>query len=901
MTHFVLLFCLCAFGGDDRVTQQIDDTPTTADLIKQLGSPQFEQRQFATQQLWLRGRKAEQQLRIAAKESLDPEVKQRAGRMVEMFDLGIYHDTPKRFAQWVIGFHQGDHARRESIIAQLNQDQRWQLALQLIDTLEDQTAQWDLIRDSMASPSKIANLLINADDQQTMETVFSHPLMIRFYPDQCAWVALTCQYHTVQINQYESIIDPLTLKPWETSYLAQLYSGSGRTEDALRITRPFVTQTTDAEANILANYYFYLCLQNQRWEQASQEIDAYVDKNQNNAVVEAIWQPQIRRLFIHHQAGNQNRYDAALKAFNENERPMLQPDDSMRIYLSLMETDAALKVPGDQETFERFELLCLLDRYQDAFELVDLPDNPLGRKKWFEKQIDQLLAHGINENEGKRLPQLLNQQRLLPMVAFNLGLVGYEDEAMEYLKMLASISKGSAVDTLDYRQRILRYAVALDRPKELWSLLNEIFDVQEMDYLIDTLWDDNATAARHWMMMLEKEIPRPLERIRTVATIMNVSWRDNTHHVDVDEYVAKVEGQFIQSSEVVRAAFAEAISVAYEENNRQGAAQQWLLKASDLGSDSASMKLGKMFWQEQLFSEAQSRFEKIVATNPDACVARMLGWMAAQKVNPDSDKIKNMVRFAESGIVNSSDLQIAIVHLEELDEIDTAYRLGMKWLSCSKPISTQHAWIQYRLANLMGSHNLENGFVPWQMFLYSQLDRTSFVVSYANVGTFVRSGAIEKTKQLIRNGDIDQAMQLADRLHAFQPDIADLGDEVVTLLDQYKHTEKATQLLGKVVSHYQSQLKHFPQCSMYHNNLAWICARSNRNLDIALKHAEDALRLSKGNPTYMDTLAEVKWRLGKNDEAIELINKCIELSPSYEHYRHQLEKFKEQSGDEKSR
>jgi tetratricopeptide (TPR) repeat protein len=41
----------------------------------------------------------------------------------------------------------------------------------------------------------------------------------------------------------------------------------------------------------------------------------------------------------------------------------------------------------------------------------------------------------------------------------------------------------------------------------------------------------------------------------------------------------------------------------------------------------------------------------------------------------------------------------------------------------------------------------------------------------------------------------------------------------------------------------------------------------------------------------LDTKAEVLWKLGRVDEALEVISKCIQVNPENQHYQDQKEKF----------
>ena len=67
------------------------------------------------------------------------------------------------------------------------------------------------------------------------------------------------------------------------------------------------------------------------------------------------------------------------------------------------------------------------------------------------------------------------------------------------------------------------------------------------------------------------------------------------------------------------------------------------------------------------------------------------------------------------------------------------------------------------------------------------------------------------------------------------------------------------------------------------------------NLDLALKKVNIALNLideeTQGVANIIDTKAEVLWRLGKKDEAIQTINKAIILDPTNGYYQEQKTKF----------
>jgi tetratricopeptide (TPR) repeat protein len=80
-----------------------------------------------------------------------------------------------------------------------------------------------------------------------------------------------------------------------------------------------------------------------------------------------------------------------------------------------------------------------------------------------------------------------------------------------------------------------------------------------------------------------------------------------------------------------------------------------------------------------------------------------------------------------------------------------------------------------------------------------------------------------------------------------------------------------------------------------HNNIAHILAQSTdpkiHNLRKALSYAEEANALEPDNPNFIDTLAGIKFQLGRKSEALSLINKAIGLNPYDVYFKKQLSKF----------
>jgi tetratricopeptide (TPR) repeat protein len=114
-------------------------------------------------------------------------------------------------------------------------------------------------------------------------------------------------------------------------------------------------------------------------------------------------------------------------------------------------------------------------------------------------------------------------------------------------------------------------------------------------------------------------------------------------------------------------------------------------------------------------------------------------------------------------------------------------------------------------------------------------------------------------------------------------------------LEKRGHEKEAGDLFGKVWAVHDGLCKDYPKSAWAHNNIAWLAVRCRRNLDEALKHAQQAIDLAPENPRYLDTLAEVYFQKGDKEKALELTKKCIKMEPKYAYFQRQLKRI--EAGD----
>jgi membrane protease YdiL (CAAX protease family) len=83
-----------------------------------------------------------------------------------------------------------------------------------------------------------------------------------------------------------------------------------------------------------------------------------------------------------------------------------------------------------------------------------------------------------------------------------------------------------------------------------------------------------------------------------------------------------------------------------------------------------------------------------------------------------------------------------------------------------------------------------------------------------------------------------------------------------------------------------------PQHAPSYNDLAWLYAEEDRDLDEALRLVEKALVVDPDAFAFLDTKAEVLYKMGRFNEAIVIAEDLERRYPSSEYAKEQLEKFR---------
>ena len=150
-----------------------------------------------------------------------------------------------------------------------------------------------------------------------------------------------------------------------------------------------------------------------------------------------------------------------------------------------------------------------------------------------------------------------------------------------------------------------------------------------------------------------------------------------------------------------------------------------------------------------------------------------------------------------------------------------------------------------------------------------------------------------RAHQHLADKDYDKALKEGLIAAGITTSDIDSSAKLVEALDAAKKHRQADKLFKAFYDPWKKSLAAFPDSPLINNNLAWLCAISNRKIDEAMTLSNRALELEDDNQNYVDTLAEIYFRLGNREKAVEIQKRCVELNPQVQLFKDRLKHFEE--------
>lgn len=142
-----------------------------------------------------------------------------------------------------------------------------------------------------------------------------------------------------------------------------------------------------------------------------------------------------------------------------------------------------------------------------------------------------------------------------------------------------------------------------------------------------------------------------------------------------------------------------------------------------------------------------------------------------------------------------------------------------------------------------------------------------------------------------RKDDAAMRKLAADLLDSDSADMSIFLD-ILPTIETTADAGKIDAFFQRAYDRQQTRLNEEPDKPVHKNDMAWLLARSGRKLAEAEPLAEAAVKAKPDEAAYLDTLAEVKFRLGKIEEAIKLEEQALQHLPGDKFMTEQLARFK---------
>ncbi|HEX8325121.1 MAG TPA: hypothetical protein VF595_14550 [Tepidisphaeraceae bacterium] len=288
-------------------------------------------------------------------------------------------------------------------------------------------------------------------------------------------------------------------------------------------------------------------------------------------------------------------------------------------------------------------------------------------------------------------------------------------------------------------------------------------------------------------------------------------------------------------------------------------------------------------------AESRAGFSLAIAADriglPEAGAALM---QAALRERPDETDVDRAARLFDTGtaLQTAGQLDAACRVYEDITRVDTAPLRGRVMIAYVR-LSELHGHADRpALAGDALQRALDRQDSPLSVRrngkseLWSLEDEQARIYWYYLLDAQARgdTAAARKQARLILASGSTESGQFLDVLPTLQT--AAGPDEI----DAY---------FTRVFDRSKRQLDESPDEAVYYNDLAWLCARSDRRLPDALRWATKAVEMSPDESAFLDTLAEAKFRSGQVQEAIDLEIKALANDPDDADFmRKQLDRFR---------
>lgn len=843
-----IAFCISAIAIVRAQEKPQSDPTAIEQAIRELGDKKLAVREAASQRLWEAGLDAEPALRQAAS-GTDAEVRYRAKAILEKFRFGVLPNTSPEVLTAIQNYRGGDLKARQSAVSVMVERGFPAQAEQLLRA--------EPAPDALLSTYVTQLLLAGKIDERLAA------LQSRLEGEYAANTArLVAMLHrgrgdwTAARDMAKRTGDPVL--EWSLAMEAAAYADAAEIFTRVRAIRP--------AANAAANN--------------NPQAEQYRTIEQLGYVAA-----------LQFRIGNK---DAAKAALDEL-RTIATQNPSQAWYCTepfflAGQPEDGMELMKTANPVAYFELLIYQQRYREALTFVGWQIDGAIPDKWLESLPGP--APQAGGNDQSHVPRI----RLALAVGRVLASLGKKADAEKLFELVATHAEQSQQEgiwtllaTAEYRSGMhslaFKHATKTSLRADVAPIVTQMFGPAR-----------GAEAEMWWWHFSTSEEKLPpeklLERVHQVLQPAKLA----DPGIDLAKTISAVREKIAMLEESER--FSRSIALADFVLTRQDTeTARAILEPIGATSVEAAMRLADIAAEKKEWETAARWYQQTWDLNTDKIGPLYLAGLALEQAGrkPDSEQLLARAR----QLANTAPTQHEVAQMlarhgyasQAIELWETIRRTAPfdEWakFDSSKQIGDQiFATEKLRAGELWDQMTLSILRISWNFREFEGYLQMPAVVTRVRAEGYAREGKWD-------------AMRTQVELHQrYAPADIRLPEEVVPILDAAKQTAESDQLFKPYRDRYEQMVREFPDSSLHHNNLAWLCARCNRDLDAALEHARRGVELTPNNPGHMDTLAEVHFRRGERQAAIEAAKKCVELDPLNKFYRTQLQRFESNSTPE---
>jgi tetratricopeptide (TPR) repeat protein len=860
--------------------------------IGELGSPSYTVRENASQRLWQAGIAAQPALERLAAESDDFEAVYRARQVLAAFHLGIYPDTPPETAELITRFNLGSFGAKLQIVQELRNAGKRDLLRRLLEREPDRQVREQLVRylpmfgRASATTATETQAEPDAGDQaRTMVARRDFDAAERLLRD-AAGLPLLRDYAALLLarNKLPAEIAKLRgrAKPGDSAAQRRLCW-------YLRVNGDLPGAIAAARSQGDRAMRDALLMDSCDWKQLAKG-DSQVPIGTLAGLPTGPGRVA-RVIAFRYLAGDRAACEAAIAAAVAAVKTnKLDPQFLIGPLVLSDHVDACVELLAPAAPAAAFEVLAGQDRLNDAFRLAKVDLRP-AKTDW-----PSWLKAGANRASPERIA-------LGESVAKALREVGEDDRGQELLSAVAGEILASHPASLG--PGLIETSAELGRPERTDALAARLIakDAESTEDVLRAIYAEKAEAAAMLWEERRGEFPdegqlSTLRAIRRMLTAkpdaaMLAELRQLATRVSRMPLLAAARNAAnVEEVREYRARRLLALAAVFHRCGDVAMALRCLRLTSTFGLAARTLvESGNALVGHKDWARARQAYEAAWNRDPKCAEALYsLGWVQVKQGNEKEGRAN--MEAALTVPLGDGDSRLELVRaLVRLRENDEAARQRQLLLRTADPSDRSLA---QTLREIGAAEPPSGGAAAVQA-----LERTMALVAGGGLtmssphSYLTMSCSLHRARAhaLLDQGRTAEAVQELHRAEAVAPVSVQLALDFDAALRKQGAAAEADALYRRVADRLLADGRDFPRCAGCRNDLAWLAANLNRDLDMALSNAQRAVELAPQSAGFLDTLAEVQFRRGSRAEAVRLARRCVELDGGTTHYKDRLARF----------